>query len=243
MTLVSQIITDAYRESNIIPLGASPNTNQDAEALRRLNVIVLSTIGNEAGDELIDINIGGEFDQADMFPDFVPENARLVLNLEEATELNLHPHPYDGMRLALIDVGSNLATYNLTLNGNGRNIEGASTLVLSTDDVSFQWMYRADLGNWVLLTELETSDELPFPLEFDDYFVTYLATRLNPKYGQILPPESYAALQRMRSQIRARYRVRPQLEFDFLQTIHPDWYGNRYSNDRSFQLGSFYPWR
>jgi hypothetical protein len=50
MTVASSIITDAYREGNIIPMGSTPNANQQTEALSRLNVILTSTIGNEVGD-------------------------------------------------------------------------------------------------------------------------------------------------------------------------------------------------
>lgn len=229
MTLVSDIIKRAYRETNLIPLVADPSANQSSEALPLLNSLIMSAIGNEVGDELFEVNYGGDNDQSSYISDWVPDNARLVLNLSAAVTLTLDPYPYEGQRLGVVDAGSNLNTYNLTLDGNGRNIEGAATLVLSTDDTYSQWMYRSDTGNWVKIESLDTTDEMPFPIEFDDYFAIMLAIRLNPRYGQELNTQSFEALKRYRSQIRARYRNRnanPQLDLGL-------WYPDRkwFSND------------
>jgi hypothetical protein len=238
MTLLSSIITDAYRETNLIPMGASPNTNQTTEALNRLNPLILSTVGYEAGDELQDLNYGGEYDQSTVINDWIPDNTRLVLNLESAVTLYLDPEPYEGQLIGIVDAGSNLATYNLTLNGNGRNIEGASTLVLNTDDTASRWMYRADTGNWVKIETLEDTDEMPFPSEFDDYFVLMLAMRLNPRYGQNMAAESVERLRSMRVRLRARYRRKT---FDILTDpglVRRDCYGF----DASFETGRHWPW-
>lgn len=205
MTLVSTILADAYRETNLIPLGGTPNTNQTTEALRRLNSIVLSTIGYEAGDDLVELNYGGDYDQSSLIVDYLPDNVRLIFNLDAAATLYLDPNPYDGQRLAFVDAGGNLNTYNVTLDGNGRKIAGAATAVLNTDSDSRQWMYRADTGNWVVLTTLVAGDEMPFPSEFDDFFVISLAGRINPQYGQNLAPESVERYRSIRSRLRARY--------------------------------------
>lgn len=206
MALASDIIQAAYRESNLIAIVATPNTNETNEALGRLNGLILSTIGNEAGEELRDLNIGGSFDQSSYCSQWVPANARLILNLTAAVSYNLHPEPYEGQRLAMVDVGGNLATRNLTLTGNGRKIEGGASLVLSTNGMDRQWMFRADVANWVKLTSLASSDAMPFPTEFDDYFIVSLALRLNPRHGAALSQESQAALAQQKTQIRARYR-------------------------------------
>jgi hypothetical protein len=215
-TLASSIITDAYRESNIIPAGNSPTTTQQSEALGKLNTLILSTIGNEAGDGFDDYNIGGTFDQSDYFLDYVPANARVLLNLTTAKSYKLHPNPFEGQRLGFVDVTGNLATYPVTLDGNGRNIEGTPTLVLNTNSDNRQWMYRADIGQWVKVTTLLYTDSIPFPQEFDDYFITMLAMRLNPRYGQSLAAESQETLKRSRSLLRDRYhayrQIRPDLD-------------------------------
>ncbi len=206
MTLVSEIISDAYRESNIIPLGATPSTAQTTEALNRLNPILLSAVGNESGDELNDINYGGDYDESEAITEYIPANSRLILNLTAAVTLEADPDPYEGQRMAFTDVGGNLATYNVTVEGNGRTIEGAASVTLSTNGDKRQWLYRADTANWVKIEELEEADTMPFPSEFNDYFVIMLALRINPRYGQALSQESLEMLKKSRVQLRSRYR-------------------------------------
>ena len=215
MTLVSSIITKAHRASNLIPLGTTPNANQIAEALDSLNTIVMSAVGNEIGDEVLDLNLGGTYDESSLCSEYVPSNARLVCNLNATKTLYLHPYPNEGQRLAVVDSINNLASYPLILNANGRDIEGGSTVTLNTNGIDRQWLYRADTANWVKISALASADVMPFPIEFDDYFIFILAIRLNPMYGQTLASEHFELFKRMRSQLRARYRNRntiPRLE-------------------------------
>lgn len=207
MTTAAQIITDAFREAQMVALNGTVTTTEQTEALRRLNVLIPSVLGNEVGRKLVDVTVGGTYDQSQCLAVFVPEDVRIVLNLTEAQTYKLHPRPYDGQRFAVADVDDNLATYNVVLDGNGRQIEDAATLTLSTDGLVRQWFYRADLGGWVKLTDLATTDNIPFPTEFDDYFVTLLAMRLNPRYrSEGMSAESIAAFQRQESRFEARYR-------------------------------------
>lgn len=239
MTLVSEIIKGAYREANLIPLGVEPTDNQTTEALARLNTLILTTVGNEAGDALTDVNYGGDYDQQEYTTNWLPANTRLVCNLTSAPTFNLHPRPYDGQRVAVVDAGSNFATYNVTIDGNGRNIEGAATLTLSTDDYSGQWMYRGDTGNWVKIEELEDTDALPFPVEFDDYFTQMLAIRLNPRYGQQLTPDGSMMLRRWRTALRSRYaRKELNMRTDPGLLGPSDWQGT----DDNFSIGRLSPW-
>lgn len=245
MTLASSIIKNAYRETNLIPMGVDPNTNQVDEALDRLNAVLLSTLGNEVGDGLNDINIGGDFDQTAWTSPNLPDDARLVLNLNTAETFLLDPSPYEGQRLSFVDVGNNLSTYNVVLDGNGRNIEGAATLTLNTDGDSRNWLYRADTGNWVKITSLASTDEMPLPVEFDDYFITALAMRLNPRYGQSLTQETVEYMKRMRSQLRARYhnyrQIRPDLDTRGWLS-NPDGYYGYSGIQGDFNLGIPFSW-
>lgn len=206
MTLASSIITDAYRETNLTPMAGAPSTTQVTEGLARLNNIILSSLGYEINDELRDLNYGGDYDQSNYVSTWVPDNTRIVFNLTVAATVTLSPQPYDGQRFAIVDASGNFATYNLTIDANGRSIEAADTVTISTNDTVKQWMYRADTGNWVVLTSLLSSEELPFPEEFDDYFILMLALRLSPRYGQSLRPESVTRLTKMASKLRSRYR-------------------------------------
>lgn len=215
MTLTSQIITDAYRQSNLLAIGVSPTQDQVDEALRYLNRIVKSVFGNEAGDPLEVFPVGRNNIQRpsgypwwNTVPDndwFVPKNIRVMLNLEEPVSLYLHPEPDDGSRFAVIDASENVSTYNVTIQGNGRLIEGNFNLILNTDGVDKEWFYRADLGNWMLYAPLTMDIAFPFPEEFDDYFITLLAIRLNPQYGVMLDAQSKLVFDRSGRQLRARY--------------------------------------
>lgn len=226
MSLVSEIIQRAYREPNIIPLGGTPNSAQTAEALSLLNTIILQTFGNEAGDPLGHINYGGDFDESDCITDWVPDDTRLYLNLSAAASLDADPYPYEGQRLAFVDVAGNLATHNLVISGNGRLIEGATSITLNTNSDARQWMYRGDTGNWVRIEALEAGDSMPLSEEFDDFFITALAIRLEPLYGLTLPAESGMTFKKARQRIRARYRCRKAYyEPDYGLVKYDGWYG------------------
>lgn len=215
MTLVSQIINDAFRQSNLLALTASPTAAQEEEALRYLNRIVKSVFGNEVGDPLNTFPIGRNgisrpagFPWWNNVPDnnwFVPKNTRCMLNLQSAVDLYLHPTPDDGTRFSVVDVSNDLSTNNATVHGNGNNIEGSQTITLNTDGQTGEWFYREDLGNWMKSAPLLDGDVFPFPEEFDDFFITMLALRLNPAYGNTLDPQTQMVLVRSKSQIRSRY--------------------------------------
>ncbi len=216
MTLVSQIITDAYRQGNLIAKGATPTAIEEVEGLRYLSRIVKSVFGNEAGEDLLPFPIGrggisrpAGYPWYNDVPDnnwYVPKNLRLMLNLEDELTVYLHPDPDDGSRFGITDVSGNLSTYNLTINGNGRNVDGSQSVVLNTDGDIGEWFYREDLGSWTRYSPLAVADEFPFPEEFDDYFITMLALRLNPGYGVQLDPQSSAMLARSKRHLVSRYR-------------------------------------
>jgi hypothetical protein len=215
LTLVSEIIQDAYRQSNIQALGVAVTAAQSAEALRYLNRLVRSVFGNEVGENLEPLPIGRTgidrpsgypyYDQTPAGDWFVPKNRRLMLNLSAPLTVYLHPRPDDGSRFAVIDASNNLATYNLIIDGNGRNIETTPTVTLNTNGTAREWFYREDQANWVKTSSLITTDVFPFPEEFDDYFVTMLAIRLNPAYGVALDNQNQFLMNRALRQLRARY--------------------------------------
>lgn len=215
MTTVSQIVTDAYRQSNLLAIGASPTSPQQTEALRYLNRVVKSVFGHEIGESLTAFPIGrvnisrpAGFPWYDPIPDnnwFIPKNCRLVFNLDESIDLYLHPAPNDGTRFAVTDIAGSFAANPVTIYGNGNLIGGAATATLNTNGLDAEWFYRADTGNWVQYAPLLIDDSFPFPEEFDDFFITMLAIRLNPAYGASIDGQSQAVLTRATKQIRARY--------------------------------------
>lgn len=253
MTLVSDIIIDAFRQGNLIAVNYTPPQEEIDEALRYLNRIISSVFGAEVGDPLTAIPLGRSgIARPSHFPAwnedpgnewYVPKNTRLILNLVDQLNLYLHPMPDDGTRFAIQDIAGNLNTIPVTVYGNGRLIDGHQSVVLDTDGLDRQWFYRADTGNWITISPLEESAPFPFPEEFDDYFITMLAMRLNPSYGVALDQQSQVILQRARTQLRARYKqnvpMMPQPGTVLLTRTSrqsPRWAGD-------FQSSSFRFWR
>lgn len=216
MTTIRQIVTDAFREANLVEVGGSVDADVFDEGVRRLQNLYRSLFGFELGEELSTINYGEngltntyakELDaSSEIDSTFVPSNVRMIFNIAAAETLYLDPSPRDGARFAVIDNGNNLATYNITLNGNGRQIELANSVTLATNSLNREWFYRADLGNWARVTDLDADAQSPLPSEFDDFLSTLLAFRLNPRYGAENSAEMIEVLKRMRKQFRARYR-------------------------------------
>lgn len=216
MTQVAEIIRQALRETNVVSITQDANPNETAEGLARLQALVLSTLGNEVGYIMEDWNIlsataitkpsGVPLTTAQAAAFTVPPNARLVCGLSAAATLVLDPQPQDGQRFSVIDAKNSLDTYNLTINPNGRKIEEQiANLALSTEGLAKQWLYRADIADWKVIAPLITSDEFPFPTDFDDYFIIMLAMRLNPRYGKELSKESGARMEQQRQQFVNRY--------------------------------------
>ena len=242
MTLVAQIIKDAFREGNLISIGETPSANEQEEALRILQRFVRSILGNSMGDPLTSYPIGRTnvitpsgypiYSTPPGGDWFIPDNTRIVANLASAISVPLHPLPEDGARMAVIDAAANLDTYNLTLQGNGRMIEGATSLTLSTASLSAEWFYRADLGDWKRVSDLVLLDEMPFPEEFDDLFIIFLAMRINPRNTIPLDSQSGMAYAKALKEFKARYSqrktVRSELGITRLSNYGP--YINHYSD-------------
>ena len=215
MTTVASVINSAYRETNIIPIGVPPTPPQMDEGFGLLSTIVAGVLGNEAGENLNPFPIGSNGIEAprgypwwnNQLPGnvFVPFNSRIMCNLTGPGLINLHPSPHDGARMGVVDVSQNFDDFPLTINGNGRSIEGEEQMVYNTPGLVKQWIYREDLGNWVTVLPLDPDGDMPWPPEFDDMFIIMLAMRLNPRYGQIMHPASVEALKDAEMKFSARY--------------------------------------
>lgn len=244
MTTVAEIIEEAFRESSLTAELQSATPTQTTQALARLQSVVSSAYGFEVGEPLSDWPIGleGVVFPADVLWEEVywqrPRiNVRLIAASDTPQTVYLPERPYDGSRIALIDPASRLAAAPVTLNANGRTVEGAQTLLVNTDGTQKIWFYRADLGNWTPITPLGYTDTFPFPAEFDDYFITQLAMRLNPRYGRSMTQESHEAMARSLSLLQARYRQSENVGVDpaLLRVSEQyDMNGNR--------LGRYSPW-
>lgn len=214
-TLVSSIIQSALRETNLIPLGTVASDDQIAEAFQLLVTLTESVLGNEMGENLNPLPLGQEnINSPKGYPwwsnslpanMFVQTNTRVMCNLTGEGFINLHPKPHDGARMGVVDVAGNFDVNNFTIYGNGRMIEGAPEMTYDTTGELREWMYREDLGNWVVTTPLTLTGTMPWGSEYDDMFIIMLAMRLNPRYGQVMHPASVEALKNITTKFTARY--------------------------------------
>lgn len=229
--LASEAVTRAYREAAITPIGATLSADQLTEGLARLNGFLFSLIGGDAGEELADVQVpqnqrataesANPINNAypanvDNFhqpytPGFSAEpavynlapNSRIVWRGTTATTVYLPEFPSDGARVAFTDSGS---TASLTINGNGRKIEGAATKVIASASASAQWFYRGDLSNWIVLAPLISTDASPLPFEFDDLLVSGTAMRLTALDELKISEGTMMIYNRLMKRIKSRYK-------------------------------------
>lgn len=94
----------------------------------------------------------------------------------------------------------------LTLDGNGRYIDRASQQAFQTPIPPLVWVYRADLGQWVRAASLTLTDNMPFPPQFDDFFICVLNKRTAPRYNKVVSNETQLTAQTVLMNFRAYYR-------------------------------------
>lgn len=244
-TLLSDIINDAYRESNLTNINSTLTTLQQSEGLRLLLRLIASVYGNEIGENFESfpigrVNVVSPGGYPPPFPDsrYMPLNIRVPLNLDAARTILLHPNPQDGSRFAVVD--ENSTVLNVTVNANGRRIEGNPTYNFTTVHSYREWMYDAQTGIWNVVTPLSPTDPMPFPVEFDDYFVIGLAMRLNPRYTQATQTESVERFKDVSRKLKARYHqtIEKPSELGLIMTPNkrPQWgyyYGYGYGDSQA----------
>lgn len=237
MTQVLDIITRSYRESNLFGISGSPTALQISEGLARLQTLIASTYGWDVGEDVTDLHVGyvgqvePDYDITQRMWTRPETNTRLVLNHDGPETIYFPRLPRHGSRMSVVDVYDALALYNITLDANGNTIEDVLQVVLSTNGLNRTWIYDASASNWQIMpTVTSETDEMPFPIEFDDYFIIKLASRLNPAYGRSLSQESIMRLQDQQGQIEARYkqtRSKPVADSLAMGLRTPGRYGRR----------------
>lgn len=230
MATALEIITQAYRDPNIIAVGKQPTSAEIAEAVPLLNTILKNVFGRKMGNFTDDWPLGTFYTapnnkrfpfwdnnsqpEADVWR-YPPQNKRLLVRLKSPTTIYFEPYPDDGAQMILVDNGNDWAANPLTVDFNGRTGEvqnvSTQTVTFSTAPTApIHWMYRADQSRWVEVPTLDKanrgSEQMPFPPEFDDWFSITLATRLAPRYSKQIDPVLVATLQDLSKQMETRYR-------------------------------------
>lgn len=234
MTTARVLIASAFREGNLIPIGTVPTEAELAEALPRLNRYVRGVFGYEMGEPLMDwpvpqpqrtSPIAANYPQAPYpasldstllpFPTSSghslrisqnpPVNSRVVWGGENDLRVYFHEQPPNGARMGVVRGPKAQPTAILTLDGNGRFIDGAATQTLTGAFDPREWLYRADLGEWRVVRDMEIDDECPFPPEHDDLWICLLAIRLAPRYSKQIAPETQATAAAAMRRFKAFY--------------------------------------
>lgn len=249
--LVSAAISAAFREADVTTIGTDPTDAEFAEGLTLLNSYITRLFGTEFGENIEDWFVPprtGQSLSTPSLPDnlvspdlsstwyLMPRsNTRLLLSTTAATNIKFPENPRDGSQIAVVDVASN--SVDITLNGNGRLIEGQVSLVDTPQAFAGKrWFYRADLASWEPVEALGLDDTLPLVADFDDLFITYLAIRLAPRNAQKTTEETAKVYTDLMKKARTRYRqeqdiaVTPdrnvsQTEQAYGMTGASDWFG------------------
>lgn len=236
MTTATLLIQAMYREGNLIAVGGSPTATEQTEALALLNRLVNGIFGFEMGENLADwlfpvpqrtAPVAANYPQlpissfqalpycSTFLSPYPPRNSRVVWGGVTGT-LYFPEAPEPGSRMAVVQ-GSGAGDSGapgqiLTLNGNGRTIQDPgdkalkNTVALTDPITAAQWIYRDDLGQWMLCQDMAIGDDCPFPKEFDDFFICAGLKRLAPRYGKLTARETIETAKTKLAALKARYR-------------------------------------
>jgi len=221
MTTASALVTQAYREGNLIGLTATLTDEQATEGLTLLNDYLDSLLGFELGEFNFDWPVPpattspvparfplfplGRDLPSNVFP-YPPSNVRVLLSLTADTTIYLPQDPNDGARIMLINLIST-STFSLTIDGNGRLVKSAATVTeLATALDGQMLLYRADLGGWQLTTALASDTESPLPTVYDRLLALGTFIFLAPRYGKELKQTQNLSYRRLLKRMKAQYR-------------------------------------
>lgn len=231
MSAVIEILEGAFFEAGLVTELQSPTPRQAELAMKTLATTVSFMYGTDVGEYLEPWPLGnyGRSTQSRMSLSeqtltYPVANSRLIAVNEAAATVYLDPAPSDGARMGIVDPFARLVANPVTINGNGRSIEGAASVTVNTNGATTVWFYRADTGNWAKVTPLLITDEMPFPSEYDEMFKILMAMRLNPQYGRNVSGVQGQALKMYKQQFTARYVqsaplvINPDISFPTLQS-------------------------
>lgn len=216
MTLISDIVSAAWKETNDVALESGPTEAESEHARLMLTRILHATLRFLAGQKLPVWAVPpikgsttrynyplGNMDRNpvadDMMP-FPPTN-RTVRAVTDYTVF-LDPFAEDGAQMVFTVANPGAV---LTVNPNGLLIDDSASLTVTGPGQA--WLFfRSDLGKWItILPSYGFDDEMPFPPEYDDYFTVLLSLRLTPLTGREPNAVVMSVASQGESDLRARY--------------------------------------
>lgn len=215
MATCQEIINDGLHALRVLGFGQTATSAQSEYCLGRLQAYIDQLSGFGGSLPFVARKVTGSETLSTRYP-----AQRLQCQLSAAATITLpegagsSPIP-DGMRVQIVDAKENFATYNLTVAGNGFLINSStSNYTISTNGAVRNLMFRADLGDWqVMSASLALGDNIPFPSEFDEAIMLNAARRYT-RFGQRLSAEDMELARKGANRLRARYVKPPNAQLD-----------------------------
>lgn len=232
MTLNSALIQAGFRESNFVGQSTILADDEQTEGMQLLQSLTLTMPGLILGHKWRNWFIpypnrtaekGGDFparsdrEFTDLrYPNYPQTNARVVLRNAAAETLYMPQMPSDGALMQFVDAGFQ-GDVTLDANGNFFGTSGVATTVTLTTGVAGgnrlptrTYIYRGDIASWIRLDSLIYNAESAWPAEFDDFWITAMAIRLSPRFGNEPRSATIARYQEMVVFLRGWYRLENQ---------------------------------
>lgn len=175
MATANDIIARALKLLGVGADGEPISASDAVDGLVALNALLDSLPANGVGSPLTPINVSEGHDSSGNEALFVASGG---------VRITLPEMPIDGMRVQVVDVGGAFGVAPVTLERNGRLLEGAANnATLSDVGLNRTWLYRADLGDWRRIGSLTATAQIPYPSRFDEAIAAQLAAKLAPTYS------------------------------------------------------------
>lgn len=190
MATLTDLAARALGELSLVVAGETPATEDAATALSV--VLDLMTLLPEVG-------AGRDMQDREVTEACIAGEDQRVLCQVGGITVTTPYDPRDGARFAVLPIAGG----TITVTPYRRTIEGGSvSLSVTTATV---WYYRADQGDWVKVTALESDDDSPYPPWCDLPIVHLAAEELAAQYERPLPPALIIKIEASRSKLRGRF--------------------------------------
>lgn len=197
MTTIKEIVTEAFRENNLIQVGDVPDGLEYLEAEKLLTRFIKSIFGSEFGESLKTVSVSSS-------QETLPINSRILINEDSPVAITLSELPQDGEQFAVIDPRGLISS--MVIEAGGGTIEDSTSVTLDDTSSSYQWFFRGDRGNWYKVTDLASDDDSPLPEEFDDLLSLWLSIRISPRMGAQTTQESANIYDMIKKKFTSRYK-------------------------------------
>lgn len=176
MTTHTVILEQACRTIGVY--GRGLNNDDNKRGRLAINDLMRSMLGNGIGPKLYPVAASTT----------TVVNGGLYIGGTATATLTLPSNPKDGDRFGFTD-GGTFATYNLTINPNGRFFEGVTTnTVISTAGTNRTYVYTQHNATWNREKDWALSDSFILSPEVRKGFTDLLAITLAAQYNQPREP-------------------------------------------------------